>query len=345
MLTTGEAITTALRHGTNQGSEAVAYDEQLRLQAHLYLRELRNEVYTLAPFWWKHADGSVTVLANAERGDCPADFAHFGTHGQVWLDGMQRALDWLDPDQLEALRQTSTGQRQDPTYYTLKQQTAAGIRQLDVWPTPGRNVVLLLKNYAKISPELIDVPLAPGAAINVASGGLNGPVTYRVTYVHPDGATEGGFVSASVNPVLQQVDVDPIPISESRRVTGRGVYRTVAGGAQHKLVATIADNVTTSMRDTTLDGSLGVNVPTPSTAVTGLERFPADFHEQIFVGGLIAMLRAATKQVPFSMFSEDWRRNVRRMWADQRSDRHIPRAMPRYGGGQGITRRRWRLLS
>jgi len=345
MLTTGEAITTALRHGTNQGSEAVAYDEQLRLQAHLYLRQLRNEVYTLAPFWWKHGDGSVTVLANAERGSCPADFAHFGTDGQVWLDGMQRALRWLDADQLEALRQSSPGQRSDPTHYTLKQQTAAGIRQLDVWPTPGRNVTILLKNYAKTSPELVDVPLAPGVAVNAAVGVVNGPVTYRVTYVHPSGETEGGFVSASINPVSQKADVSPIPISESRRVTGRSIYRTIAGGAQHKLVTTIADNVTTTLLDNLADASLGVDVPTPSTAVTGLEQFPADFHEQIFVAGLIAMLRAATKQVPFSLFSEDWRRNVRRMWADQRPDRHIPRAMPRYGGGQGITRRPWRLLS
>jgi len=345
MLTTGEAITTALRHGTNQGAEAVAYDEQLRLQAHLYLRELRNEVYTLAPYWWKHGDGQVTVSANAERGDCPADFAHFGTHGQVWLEGMQRALVWLDPDQLEALRQTSPGQRQDPVHYTLKQQTAAGIRQIDVWPTPGRAIVLLLKNYAKISPELIDVPLAPGVAVNAAVGLVNGPVTYRVTYVHPTGATEGGFISASVSPVLQQANLSQIPLSESRRVTGRGIYRTIAGGAQHKLVTTIADNVTTTLVDNLADGSLGVDIPTPSTAATGLEQVPADFHEQIFVAGLIAMLRAATKQVPFSLFSEDWRRNVRRMWADQRSDRHIPRGMPRYGGGQGITRRRWRLLS
>ena len=343
MLTTAEAITTALRQN-NQGSEGVAYDGALRDQVHLGLRSIRNEVWTLAPWWFKHADGQVSVLANAERGNCPTDFNNFGTHGQAWISGVQRPLAWLEPGMLEAERQTFPGQRADPLYYTLKQQTVGGVRQLDVWPTPGRDVTILLKNYAKIAPEFIDAPMAPGVAINIAAGNLTGPLTYRVTYVHPYWETEGGYVSASITPAAQKADIDPIPVSKSRRVTARKLYRTAAAGVQHKLATTISDNLTIRLVGENLaDGSLGANVPIPATAITGLESFPADFHEQIFVDGLIAILRAATKQVPFNLFSEDWRRNLRRMWADQQQDRHVPKAMPLYGSFPSV-QRRWRTL-
>lgn len=49
-------------------------------------------------------------------------------------------------------------------------------------------------------------------------------------------------------------------------VTARKLYRTAAGGAQLKLLATIADNSTTTFSDTTADASLGANVPTTNTA-------------------------------------------------------------------------------
>ena len=44
-------------------------------------------------------------------------------------------------------------------------------------------------------------------------------------------------------------------------VTSRKVYRTIAGGAQLKLVTTLADNTTTSYLDAIADGSLGANAP------------------------------------------------------------------------------------
>lgn len=49
-------------------------------------------------------------------------------------------------------------------------------------------------------------------------------------------------------------------------VTSRKVYRTAAGGSQLKLLATIADNATTTYSDTIADASLGANVPTSNTA-------------------------------------------------------------------------------
>lgn len=48
--------------------------------------------------------------------------------------------------------------------------------------------------------------------------------------------------------------------------TQRKVYRTTAGGAQLKLVTTIADNTTTTYTDSTADASLGANAPSTNTS-------------------------------------------------------------------------------
>lgn len=48
--------------------------------------------------------------------------------------------------------------------------------------------------------------------------------------------------------------------------TSRKLYRTAAGGSQLKLLTTIAGRVTSFYTDTTLDASLGANVPTSNTA-------------------------------------------------------------------------------
>jgi hypothetical protein len=48
--------------------------------------------------------------------------------------------------------------------------------------------------------------------------------------------------------------------------TSRKVYRTTAGGAQLKLLTTIADNTTTTYTDAIADGSLGADVPTSDTS-------------------------------------------------------------------------------
>jgi hypothetical protein len=50
--------------------------------------------------------------------------------------------------------------------------------------------------------------------------------------------------------------------------TYRRIYRTVQNGSQLKLVATVADNTTTTYVDSTFDGSLGANAPTSTTALS-----------------------------------------------------------------------------
>jgi hypothetical protein len=63
----------------------------------------------------------------------------------------------------------------------------------------------------------------------------------------------------------QDVNVTGIAIGASP-TTSRKVYRTAVGGAQLKLLATIADNTTTTYADIIADGSLGANAPTSDTS-------------------------------------------------------------------------------
>lgn len=339
-LTTAEAITAGLRNGANAGDTAVAYDERLRETARLFLIQLAQRVHAQSPAWWRHADGQVTVLANTSKIGLPADFGTTGTDFAVWLtDGSKQQLTWADPVEFEQFRQSDLLSRADPTHYTLKQVSTGiggGAPMIDVWPTPSRDILLGLKNYMRQVPALVDAPLAPGVAVGVG-GALSGTYLYVVTYTHlisgVEWETEGGFVSAAVSPATQKVVVT-VPVSPVRTVTDRLIYRTTLTGLPpYLLLDSMNDNQTTSYLDNIPDGSLGVaNPPTPANSVSGLELLPSAFHESVFVGGLMQMLQAQLKQVPFSgVFSQDWDRDVRRMWADQKNDRHVARLMPAYG--------------
>jgi hypothetical protein len=67
------------------------------------------------------------------------------------------------------------------------------------------------------------------------------------------------------------VDVSAIAVGPAA-VTSRKLYRTLAGGLQHKLVTTLADNTTTVYADRVPDASLGANMPTGDTS--GLQQVP-----------------------------------------------------------------------
>lgn len=69
----------------------------------------------------------------------------------------------------------------------------------------------------------------------------------------------------SANATAERVVLTGVAVGPSG-TTSRKLYRTVVGGAQLKLVATIADNTTTTYTDSTADGSLGANVPTSDTS-------------------------------------------------------------------------------
>ncbi len=107
---------------------------------------------------------------------------------------------------------------------------------------------------------------SPAAAGNVD----NGAHRYLVTYVTAAGETQSGTVSSAVTvadkAVNGKVSLTAIPLGGSA-VTARKLYRTAAGGSTYLLLATLADNTTTTYTDNIADASLGAGAP--STNSTG----------------------------------------------------------------------------
>lgn len=104
-------------------------------------------------------------------------------------------------------------------------------------------------------------PAAPG---NVD----NGAHRYLATFVTADGETEAGTVSSAVTiadkTVNGRVTLTNIPLGGTG-VTSRKLYRTAANGSTYLLLATLADNTTTTYSDNVADASLGAGAPSVNT--------------------------------------------------------------------------------
>jgi len=115
------------------------------------------------------------------------------------------------------------------------------------------------------APSAVTAALAsPAAAGNVDNGAHRWAVVFRTA----DGATQLGVVSSAVTvadkTINGQVTLTSIPLGGSS-VTARDLYRTAAGGSTYLLLATIADNTTTTYTDNIADASLGAGAPTTNT--------------------------------------------------------------------------------
>jgi hypothetical protein len=303
---------------------------------------------TLAPFWWRHANGTVALGAGDGYGSCPADFGSFGTEGQVYISGQNLPeLEWVRPEVLESLRNTDSSSTQYPRYYTLRGKTAAGLTQIQVWPTNAAAVTLALKNYRKEVPYPIDYPGAPAAVDAAVAGNLNGVYAgWKVTFVTAQGETEAGPVSPAGLTLTSSKATITIPTSEAKHnVTSRKVYRPIAGGTAYLLSGTVSDNTTVTYTDNVADGSLGAAEPAITAAVSGTEQFPEDFHEMVLLDGLIAKLMTQHGDMRDAGMSQAWRTKIRRMWAEQRQGQNRPEGMVPYGAGVMPHGRRIRLLA
>ena len=78
-------------------------------------------------------------------------------------------------------------------------------------------------------------------------------------------ASLGATAPAVGTAAAAQVAVSGIALGPAS-VTGRRVYRTAAGGSQLKVLATLADNTTTTYLDALADASLGANAPPSDTS-------------------------------------------------------------------------------
>jgi uncharacterized phiE125 gp8 family phage protein len=112
-------------------------------------------------------------------------------------------------------------------------------------------------------------PSAPTAALGSGAGNVdNGIHRYLATFCTSSGETHAGDISAAVTvadkTVNGKVSLSAIPLGGSL-VTSRKLYRTVAGGSTYLLLATIADNTTTTYTDNIADSSLGAEAPSTNT--------------------------------------------------------------------------------
>lgn len=114
---------------------------------------------------------------------------------------------------------------------------------------------------------------APGAltcALAAAGAGLlsNGVYSYKAVFRTANGQTEAGTVSSNVtvvdNATNGKVNLTAIPLGPTG-TTARDLYRTDAGGATWKFLATLADNTTTTYLDNIADASLGALAPTANS--------------------------------------------------------------------------------
>lgn len=334
-MTEGELIDAALRYYMNQGSPSVVQDLDQRKKAHFFSVQTAKRLWNSAPQWFKKGDDQVQLTAGV--GTMPADFAQMGIQGQIYLaNQLHRPLTYHPPDRMK--RQISQSpQSGTPWAYSLYDHDAdvraQGLQGLITWPQDDS--LLDVFAYDKKMVEIIDHPLAPFATVNVAAGLLNGDYSYAVTFVTARGETEGGFFSNTVSPANEQVDVTDIPVWWGRAVTSRKLYRPDGGGLQHKLVTTISDNLTTSFTDNIADGALGVNMPLPADAVSGLEFFPEDFHESALYEGLQYFLARGQGDGRDDRFFVEWTRAVQRQWEETQQGQNKVNAFPAFPGPSG----------
>jgi hypothetical protein len=319
----------------NRDATSASGDRKFRERCQFYLQQMAERTHTLAPYWWRIGDSTVSITGGAGNGygTMPADFAAFGTQGHVYVSGGSRPpLSYMAPDQLFDQRETAPNVGGTPTHYTLKGRTSAGLPQIYLWPIPSSTTTLQLRNYVRTVPVMVDCPVDVVTAEG-AAGNLNGAYTYVITFVTADGETEGGLASASRTVSSKKIELSQIPTSPLRSVTSRKIYRTAAGGVQHKLVATLSDNLTTTYSDNIADGSLGANVPTASTAVSGMERFPESFHHSVFYEGLVVALmrdRGDGRDITWLTALEA---QIKRMWGFEKQGQNAVRALPPHGRG------------
>ena len=346
MLTAGEIISTALRTYVNAGSNAVNDDVELRFRCQIALRSVMVAAETLAEFWWRYGNGTVSLDAGDGFGSMPADFGSLGYEGQIYINGQNLPeLEWISSESMEALRK-ATSFAALPRQYTLRGKTAAGLSQLQVWPTNVGALTLDAKNYKKEVPYPIDYPSAPSAVDAAVAGTLNGVYAgWKVTFVTAQGETEAGPASAAGLTVSSSQATITIPTSEAKHnVTARKVYRPIAGGTAYLLSGTVSDNTTTEYTDNIADGSLGDAEPAITAAVSGTESFPEDFHELVLLDGTITRLMTSQGDLRDAGMTQKWKSMVRRMWAEQRQGANAPEGMPPFGLGALPHGRRVRLL-
>jgi hypothetical protein len=353
VLTVGELIDFAGRFYTSAGSNTVISDQNYRDRARYNLTTLCARAWMRAPWWFRQSPSStVNALAGATPSVAvPTDFGHFGTEGHVFQVGQQLPpLKWIPADELLGLRNANITTTNRPTHYTLLGKTTSGLALLQIYPGLSSNTSFNLVGYVRKMVDLVDHPVMANVILSLVAGSLSGAYQYGLTFLWLGGETELSPLSAVVNPASRNVVLSAIPLSPAHTVTGRNIYRTTAGGGLSTmgLVATLADNITTTYTDSTPDLSLGLAPPTASSgSVTGLEQFPDDMVPAVFADGLIAAMARSQSDLREKGWRDEIDREIRRFWGEFKQGQNFTIAMPRYGSlsGFGGYYRRWRPVA
>jgi hypothetical protein len=128
-------------------------------------------------------------------------------------------------------------------------------------------------------------PAAGMTASAVTGSGLGiGAYQYAVTFLSQGGeTTPSPLVGVTTSSGHTQVNLAAIPLGPAQTSTpgiatntviGRNLYRTVMGGSQLLLLATIQDNTTTSYVDTAPDSSLTGKPAPPAVNTSGVMLWP-----------------------------------------------------------------------
>jgi uncharacterized phage protein gp47/JayE len=133
-------------------------------------------------------------------------------------------------------------------------------------PGGGLDVIYFLTTTDGTIPNP-GTPTAPVAAVSATAGVLIGTYEYAVTFVTASGETLGGPVSNPVSPSSKQVNLTAVPLGGTG-TTARNIYRDKNGAGNWRLIATIADNTTTTYADNISDAThdAGALEPTVDTA-------------------------------------------------------------------------------
>lgn len=332
-MTSGELITSVIRVHLNQGGRD-AFNPDVRARAEFHLQALSNKAWGKAPWHWKRTTANVTLPADGlGTFSLPSNYIGIGTRGALYITGQRFEIQYRPADVIARNRQLNSGTATRPCMWGLAGQSAIGIKQGKVWKINSGALTLILENYDRTPPVIVDRPVAPTVTSSIGGALGSGVYRYRVTYVTAEGETEGGDIASitlDTNTAGHIVSI-VVPVSNNSKVTSRKVYRSIADGTDTLLLATVSGNQATTITDEALDNTLGAAVPLSDTAVTGLELFPSGYHESVFYDGLKARLMGGQGDLREAQADAAFMDGIKDMWINSKEDRaRIPR-MARYG--------------
>ncbi len=308
-MTLREWVDAALVHAMHKNSDSPDF-VQWSQRATLFGQQVLEYAHGYDDWDFNHANGTLAVTANLGRIAGPSDISIEGPNGGIFVNDQQQEIKWISARELFQIRELEARSGGYPEFYTVAEQTSTYLPYI-YFDRESHDAFTGNIYYLKTRPTLNYVK-APGAATAAlaapaAPGNVeNGTHSYKVTFVTAGGETEGGTTSNVVTvtdkTVNGQISLTAIPVaslstgvSTPSLVTSRKLYRTAAGGTQHKLLATLSDNTTTTYTDNIADASLTTNVPTTDTTGEDLKKFPSEYHRSVLLPGLIWRLRANVK--------------------------------------------------